>query len=177
MSSKRIGKYACVELERRYLLAQLPNNITTGWQITDRYLIGTRLRLRRMSQPSTGKVLYKFGQKYQAEEQPATHTTITNIYLNETEYQTLSQLPAHELNKLRYALHANNRRYSVDQFQGALAGLILAETECETEADVASLTLPAFALKEVTTEPFFKGGHLVTLPRENFIAQLTRWLQ
>jgi hypothetical protein len=46
MSSKRVGKYACLELERRYLLSQLPSDLVgqaNGWLIVDRYLVDTRL--------------------------------------------------------------------------------------------------------------------------------------
>jgi hypothetical protein len=42
-----------------------------------------------------------------------------------------------------------------------LTGLILAEAEGEQESDIAQLATPAFAVAEVTTDPFFRGGNLV----------------
>jgi hypothetical protein len=46
----RGGKYARVERERRFLLAGPPPApaVTASRRITDRYLPGTRLRLRRV---------------------------------------------------------------------------------------------------------------------------------
>jgi hypothetical protein len=48
MSRQRIGKYAWLEIERRYLLRRLPTDVerSTRRRITDHYLISTRLRLR-----------------------------------------------------------------------------------------------------------------------------------
>ena len=50
------GKYALVERERRFLLAAPPSGVrlTDERQITDRYLTGTRLRLRRVTRASSG---------------------------------------------------------------------------------------------------------------------------
>lgn len=176
-SITRLGKYACLELERRYLLRQLPPDLLeSGWQIHDRYITGTRLRLRRMAPLGGGDVLYKFGQKYRAPDQSAVETTMTNMYLNVAEYERLSQLDAAELTKTRYHCLHDGRRYGIDVFENPLQGLLLAEIECQTMADVAQLPLPSFAVRDVTGEPFFTGGNLMTLTREAFRVQLRRWL-
>ena len=51
------GKYARFELERRFLVKYLPDAIAQGqgWQITDRYIKNTRLRLRRMEPLAGGE--------------------------------------------------------------------------------------------------------------------------
>jgi hypothetical protein len=41
-------KYAVVERERRYLLAKLPDGVTSTKEILDHYVAGTRLRLREV---------------------------------------------------------------------------------------------------------------------------------
>lgn len=41
-------KYAVVERERRYVLRSLPDGVTNTRDIVDRYVIGTRLRLREV---------------------------------------------------------------------------------------------------------------------------------
>ena len=41
-------KYAVVERERRYLLDSLPGEVTSTHEILDRYVTGTRLRLREV---------------------------------------------------------------------------------------------------------------------------------
>jgi CYTH domain-containing protein len=175
MSAARLGKYACLERERRYLLRQLPAGWSEkgeGWHIIDRYLLNTRLRLRRMTAASGQPTLFKLGQKYQAGSQADTHRTMTTIYLDEAEYRCLAQLDAQEIVKKRYPYDYAGRKYSLDVFEGKLHGLILAEIEAETEADLAGLPLPAFALKEVTADPFFTGGQLAALTAVEFQAGL-----
>ena len=89
MGSQRIGKYACLEIERRYLLNKIPDDLfqNNGWLITDHYFPTTRLRLRRMKSISGDETIYKLTQKYRSEIQNTHETTITNLYLTETEYK------------------------------------------------------------------------------------------
>jgi CYTH domain-containing protein len=165
MSSQRIGKYACLELERRYLLQHPPEGLlegNPGATIIDHYLEDTRLRLRHMRLAS-GEQVYKFTQKYQSANQDETQTTITNLYLSETEYRRLAQLGGKKLVKTRYRYAYQGREYGVDVFEGELDGLILAETECASREEVQSLSKPQFALEDITADPFFKGGNLVNL--------------
>ncbi len=84
MTSQRIGKYACLEVESRYLLNKVPDDLldnANGWLITDRYFPNTRLRLRHMKSLSGNEDVYKLTQKYRSETQNAYETTITNTYL------------------------------------------------------------------------------------------------
>lgn len=41
-------KYAIVERERRYLVSKMPEGVTSRKEIVDRYVSGTRLRLREV---------------------------------------------------------------------------------------------------------------------------------
>ena len=171
MSSQRIGKYACLELERRYLLRELPADLKGqeyNWRIVDRYLSNSRLRLRRMTSPASGMVIFKLTQKYREAGQEATETIITNMYLNEVEYSSFSQLQGTEITKKRYEYRQQGDLYSIDVFEGPLQGLILAEMEAETAAELAAQPIPSFALKEVTADPFFSGGALAGLTEEEF---------
>jgi CYTH domain-containing protein len=176
MSSQRIGKYACLELERRYLLQRPPDGLLergAGAAIIDHYLEDTRLRLRHMRLAS-GEQVYKFAQKYQAAHQDETQTTITNLYLSEAEYQRLAQLGGKQLVKTRYRYTYQDREYGIDVFEGELAGLVLAETECASREEVQKLSKPDFALEDVTADPFFKGGNLVNLTNQELSAELER---
>ena len=179
MSSQRIGKYACLEVERKYLLDQPPAGLLEQgyrWQIVDRYITNTRLRLRRITSIS-GQQLLKFTQKYQDAGQDETQTTITNMYLDEGEYRHLAQLPASEIVKKRYHYDFQNHQYRIDIFEGKLAGLILAEIELERVEDIAGLSFPPFALAEVTADLFFTGGNLATLAEEKLKNELVKWLR
>lgn len=174
MSSQRIGKYACLEIERRYLLAGLPADLaqTSGWRITDRYFPATRLRLRRMQAITGDEVIYKLTQKYRAENQGATETTITNLYLSEAEYNLLLPLEALTVEKTRYPYESHARRFSIDVFAGRHEGLTLAEIE-----GAAEFALPAFALADVTADPFFRGGNLAGMADLEFQQGLVRRLR
>lgn len=61
-------KYAQIERERRWLLAQQPASLedsTNYNQINDRYIIGTPLRLRQMTDADGQITALKLTQKYQ----------------------------------------------------------------------------------------------------------------
>jgi len=171
MTSQRIGKYACLETERRYLLKNIPDDLlenTNGWLITDRYFPNTRLRLRHMKSVSGNENIYKLTQKYRSETQNAYETTITNLYLTEEEYIHLESLEGKLIKKTRYPYSVQNHNFSIDVFEGRHQGLILAEMEFEGQSELGEFALPLFTLKDVTDDPFFAGGNLVTMTDEEF---------
>ena len=171
MTSQRIGKYACLEVECRYLLNKVPDDLLDNancWLITDRYFPNTRLRLRHMKSVSSSEEIYKLTQKYRTETQNASEATITNIYLTEAEYNLLESLEAKILKKKRYPYTLQNYSLSIDVFEGRHQGLILAEMELEKKVEADAIVLPSFVLKDVTDDPFFTGGNLVTMTDEEF---------
>ena len=179
MASQRIGKYACLETERRYLLEKRPDDLlddTKGWLITDRYFPNTRLRLRQMKSVAGDETIYKLTQKYRSETQNATETTITNLYLTEDEYNHLGSLTGQIVRKTRYPLHAQNHDFSIDVFGDRHQGLILAEVEFEGPSELDDIVFPFFAIKEVTDDPFFSGGNLAIMTDEEFRQGLSQRL-
>src|SRR2546426_5877827 len=160
------SKYALVERERRYLLQDLPEGLTRAdphRQITDNYITGTRLRLRKVRDPRTNKWTVKFTQKFAPDPKDLSRTIITNIYLNATEAETLSIFEANEIRKNRYPLEFAGRKFSIDIFLGDLLGLVLAEVSFETDAELDGFPLPPFALADVTNDEVFTGGSLCKL--------------
>jgi CYTH domain-containing protein len=160
------SEYARVERERRYLLADLPEGLTRAdhhLQITDNYLTGTRLRLRKVRDPRTNKWIVKFTQKFAPNPKDLSRTLITNTYLNATEAETLAVFEANEVRKNRYHFETEGQRFCVDMFLGDLFGLVLAEASFDTDPELESFTQPAFALAEVTNNPIFSGGRLSEL--------------
>jgi CYTH domain-containing protein len=159
-------KYAQLELERRWLLASLPDALQKSQDyqlIEDRYFTSTPLRLRRMTNAAGEITARKLTQKYQATDQNAYATTITNFYLDEASYALLETLPAKVLVKRRYTLVNGRFQFSIDQFSGPLDGLILAEIEQPDMDSLLAIPHPTFALREVTEDPRFNGGNLVQL--------------
>jgi CYTH domain-containing protein len=160
------SKYARVERERRYLLQDLPEGLTRPdphVQITDNYLTGTRLRLRKIREPRTNKWTVKLTQKFAPDPKDFSRTIITNIYLNALETETLGISDANEIRKNRYHFEFEGRRWSVDMFLGDLFGLVLAEVSFESDEELDSFTMPPFAIADVTNNELFTGGQLSEL--------------
>lgn len=164
--SEAAGKYARFELERRFLVGELPADVGRfeGWRIVDRYIDNTALRLRRMEPTACSPVIFKLGQKHVPSPPDFSRMTITNMYLSSQEYATLSGLRASELRKARRLATHNGRIFNVDAFEGALAGLVLAETSFETEAELSQgFELPPWIVAEVSDDVRFTGGALAEL--------------
>jgi CYTH domain-containing protein len=160
------SKYARVERERRYLLQDLPEGLTRAdahLQIIDNYLTGTRLRIRKVRDPRTNKWTVKFTQKFAPHPPDFSRTIITNIYLNALEAETLAVFDANEIRKNRYLFEFEGRKFSVDMFLGDLFGLVLAETNFETDEELDSFAKPPFAVADVTNNELFTGGKLCAL--------------
>ena len=160
------SKYARIERERRYLLQDLPEGLTRAddhQQITDNYLTGTRLRIRKVRDPRTNKWVVKFTQKFAPNPEDLSRTMITNTYLNAIEADTLAIFEANEIRKNRYPFEFEGRKFSVDMFLGDLFGLVLAEVSFETDEEMDSFAKPPFALADVTNNEIFSGGKLSQL--------------
>jgi CYTH domain-containing protein len=160
------SKYARVERERRYLLQDMPEGLTRASphaQITDNYITGTRLRLRKVRDPQTNKWTVKLTQKFAPDNEDLSRTIITNIYLNALEVETLAISDANEIRKNRYKFEFEGRQFSVDMFLGDLFGLVLAEVSFETDAELDDFARPAFAIADVTNNELFTGGRLCQL--------------
>ena len=100
-----VPKYAHVERERRWLVdrnARPPLDGLPFVAIADRYIHGTRLRLRRMTDEGSGAQSLKLTKKYHCADPLA--RPIVTFYLAEDEHALLATLPADPLSKRRYRL-------------------------------------------------------------------------
>jgi|SRR5438132_1520540 len=160
------SKYARVERERKFLLDRLPGDLTTASehvQITDNYITGTRLRLRKIRDPQTNMWTLKFTQKFAPNPADLSRTIITNVYLDAGEYNTLAIFEANEIRKNRYPFEHEGHNYGIDVFLGDLLGLILAEISFETDEELNEFAMPSFAFAEVTNSELFTGARLADL--------------
>jgi CYTH domain-containing protein len=160
------SRYARVERERRYLLRDLPEGLTRAdphLQITDNYITGTRLRIRKVREPRSNKWIVKFTQKFAPDPNDLSRTIITNTYLNALEAEVFAIYNTNEIRKNRYPFEFEGRKFSVDMFLGDLFGLVLAEVSFETDEELDNFPKPPFALVDVTNEPLFSGGKLCEL--------------
>src|SRR5258707_4859115 len=100
------SKYARVERERRYLLQDLPEGLSCAdphLQITDNYLTGTRLRIRKVRDPRTNKWIVKFSQKFAPNPKDFSRTISTNTYLKALEAQMPATFEPNDIRKNHYA--------------------------------------------------------------------------
>lgn len=128
-------KYAKLERERRFLLAAEPPTPEETRTIEDRYILGTHLRLRRVSGETT---VLKLGK--QEDLEPGVKR-VTTIYLTEGEFAVLAALPASAVSKTRATFLHGERRWAVDTYPD---GTRIAETEEEIEG------LPTWVGEEIT---------------------------
>lgn len=150
------GRYARLEREQRWLLAAVPEQARTRSEILDRYLHGTRFRLRRVA--LADRVVYKVGQKVRLVDGDPERVKLTNVYLSAEEYDMFATLPGVEIAKQRFVLPWGPAELAVDRFQGRLDGLVLAETELGPDDGLHEL--PPFALADVTHDDRYSGGAL-----------------
>ena len=171
------SKYARVERERRYLLRDLPEGLTRAdhhLQITDNYITGTRLRIRKVRDPKSNKWVVKFTQKFAPNKNDFSRTLITNTYLSAIEAETLSMFDANEIRKNRYEFEFDGRTFSIDMFIGDLFGLVLAETGFESDEEMDNFPVPSFALADVTNNELFTGGRLSELTFADIQSEIER---
>lgn len=153
-------EYTSVERERRWLCREVPREqVLQTEAITDLYVAGSRLRLREARPIDGGAPRLRLSRK--ADVDPHTRL-ITSIYLPEEEFAVLAaSLPGVRIKKLRHRLQRlADVVIAVDEFQGELDGLILAEAEFKMPDLLAAFPMPDFAVCEVTDDPRFTGASL-----------------
>jgi CYTH domain-containing protein len=164
----RRPKYACIERERRWLVdpARRPDLPDECVLIEDRYIAGTRLRLRRRTDTPGDRIVLKLTKKYDSADPLA--RPIVTAYLSEAEFALFARLPAATLSKRRYSVADGDHRFSIDQFDGALAGLELAEIEAVDDADLRAAPSPHWTTRDVSDDPRYQGGTLAAhgIPEE-----------
>lgn len=147
-------KYAIVERERRYLVARLPPGITSTKHIADRYITGTRLRLREVREQD-GTVTRKLGHKVRLTPGPE-EVACTTFYLDDHEWDLLSALPARTLTKKRHLIDDDGRLVAIDELPD---GSLLAEVD---DGDQPSDAVPDWleVVRDVSGDEAWTGAEL-----------------
>ncbi|HEV7317293.1 MAG TPA: hypothetical protein VGO04_01615 [Ensifer sp.] len=157
-----VPKYAEVEHERRFLVYRCPDLSERDYRtIEDIYVADSRLRVRAITFSDGRPPAFKFCKKYPSDS--VTSAPIVNIYLTAGEYELLSRLSGNTVRKRRYRLDFEGMLYSIDVFEGALAGLILSEVEASSSDALRALAPPPWSRLEVTGDDFFRGANLATV--------------
>ena len=144
-------KYARIERERRYLVRALPDGVRHVDEIDDAYVVGTGLRLRRVSRGD--EVVLKLGHKVRQGAGPR-EIASTSFYVDEAEWAVLSALPARRLSKRRHHVDRDGHIFAVDEFPD---GSLVAEFD-DGDRDPASLPEWLDVLADVTDDESWTGA-------------------
>ncbi len=123
-------------------------------EILDRYVTGTRLRLREV-RDSDGTVTRKLGHKVRLTDGP-TEVACTNFYLDDDEWALLAALPARLLRKRRHMIHRDGLLVAVDEHDD---GTLIAEID---DGDQPSDFVPEWldVVDDVTADEAWTGARL-----------------
>ena len=147
-------KYAVVERERRFLVSKLPGVAQERRRIVDRYVIGTRLRLREVV-TEDGAVTRKLGHKVRLGE-GSREIACTSLYLDDEEWEVLCALPAKTLQKVRHLVTRDGVTVAIDELED---GTLLAEID---DQDGVPVPIPSWldVLRDVTDDERWTGARL-----------------
>ena len=161
------GRFAHPEREQRWLLAEVPDGAAPWAEITDRYLTGTNLRIRRVE--GADGVVHKLTQKVRPVPDDPSRVMLTTMYVPDAEVTALLGLPGRELRKTRRRIDLDGRHVAVDVLHDRFEGLVLAEAELAIHEE--RMPMPAFACADVTDDDRFSGGALAAAGAEE-VAEL-----
>ena len=122
--------------------------------IVDRYVTGTRLRLREVW-TDDGTVTRKLGHKVRLGEGPG-EVACTNFYLDDDEWTVLTALPARLLRKTRRIVERDGIRVAIDEYDD---GSLVAEID---DGDRPSSLVPAWldVVEDVSNDEAWTGARL-----------------
>lgn len=172
MSRPSRRDYHRIERERRFVLERLPDDVDERdfVRLRDRFVAGTRVRLRRVERPDGTELQSKIGQKLDDARIPPdpAHRRLTTIYLEPGEGAAFAGVPGTDAVKRRHLLHERTHVWAIDVWESPVsaAGLVLAEVEADDDETLAAAAPPAsWAAREVTHDPAYAAPALAARGR------------
>jgi adenylate cyclase len=144
------------EIERKFLLDALPADLRFARRqlIRQGYLAldgETEVRVRMGSEPAT--LTIKSGRGEVRTEEA--------LALDARQAQALWELTeGRRLEKLRRRIRVSGAAVEVDEYQGRLAGLVVAEVEFDDEQAARAFRMPDWFVREVTGDPRYANRSL-----------------
>ncbi|MFK7961471.1 MAG: hypothetical protein AB8G96_13205 [Phycisphaerales bacterium] len=158
--------YHRIERERRFRLDAAPAACDAApWvRLIDRFVEGAGLRIRRVESPDGTEQQTKLGQKRPDPDAPqdSRRRRMTTIYLDPGEADVLAELPGRTAAKRRWTFDRNGRTWAVDVWEEppAVRGLVMAECETDSDAELAAIDACPWPATEVTDDPAFSAWAL-----------------
>ncbi len=152
------------EIYRTFLIYGLPEPLTPAsshLQIFDNYIENTRIRLRSIRIPEDNKWTWIVQQRFPLKPDDFGVWKISQIFLNDVEYQIFEQFEGREIRKNRYFHEIDGKELEFDIYLGKLWGLNMMNVYFETPDEMNDFQLPSFVIYEVTNHNFFTGENLV----------------
>ena len=159
-----MDKTAKTEIRRLFLIEGLPEPLTRSSnhvQLFDNYIENTRIRLRKVRIPESKEWIHILQQRFAVDEADQMIWKVSEMYLNDAEYQVFERFEGREIRKNRYFHEFDGKLIGFDLFIGPLWGLCTARVEFDTVADMQLYEPPSFAVFEISNDPFFNGENLL----------------
>lgn len=148
------------EIERKFLLNSLPNNLTinNSYLIEQLYIshkpeIRIRSKLHLMNKDSSYYLTFKSAGRLSRDE--------LEVELDSYQYKQLKGSSiSNTITKIRHILEYEENIVEIDEYILDLNGLLIAEVEFESVEEANSFIPPAFLGKEVTNDMSFKNKYI-----------------
>lgn len=154
-------KYGKFEFERSFLLANScldDLEVVRSKVILDKYITGTRLRLRKVMEGGVQK--FKLTKKEELEPKKVGVLKINTLYLTREEFELQAALAGVEIEKCRHIVRANNYDIGIDEISVGGNIIYLAEVEFATEEEMRGFVFPLSYQMEVTGMLEYNGNEL-----------------
>lgn len=158
--------YARIERERRFALERLPAEVSPDdfERLEDLFIAGTHVRLRQVRSSNGAWIATKLGQKIACSSAPndPRQREMTTIYLPEEEGAIFATMSGSRTIKRRYKLLEQGWTFCIDVWEKPSHGTIVAEVEAPSIEELERITLPRWALREVTNDDRYSAIALAT---------------
>jgi len=159
-----MNKTPSSEFYRLFLIERLPEPLTPAsshLQLFDNYVENTRIRLRKIRDPYSRSWMWVLQQRVRPADAEHAVAKLSEIHLNEVEYEIFAPFEGQEIRKNRYFHEFDQVSFTFDVYLGDLFGLCTARVEFDSLDKVEAFVPPPFAVFDVTADGFFYGEHLV----------------
>ncbi|MBX3300178.1 MAG: hypothetical protein KF736_12015 [Acidobacteria bacterium] len=150
-------------LKRHFLIEALPEPLSRAsshLQIFDKYIDGTRFRLRQVRDPYTSKWTRLLQQRHPIKLDEHTAVKVAEMVLDDAEYAVFERSTGQEVRINRYFHDLEPYTYEFDVYLGRLWGLNTAAVRFVDVDSMVQFEPPPFAVAEVTNQPEFAAERL-----------------
>ena len=170
-----IVKYSRIEYERRFVIlsSEQWKHLVEPYskRLQDKYIMDSRIRIRILTDSDTDRQIIKLTKKFDSES--PYFRRLCSILLSSAEYHLFEKFSGKEITKVRHYHIFEEKVFSIDVFEGELAGLVICECEADSLNELMKAIPPSYVTVEVTEDNFFTGGHLANVTQENLKQKLS----